>query len=76
MSNENEWKEISKIPPPRRVMIELWDDYGEQVISAEVYHYDGTYARISMRHWYIEESLMSFTHWRERSRSPSGEVPE
>lgn len=73
---ENDWQEISKVYPPHREPLEWWDDYGEQVVSGELCQYDGKYVRVSMRHWYVQESLSEFTHWRRRSRSPSGEIPE
>lgn len=76
MSDENEWKDLKVELPPARTTVEFWDDYGEQVLTGEYYHYDGKHVAIKMRHWWHEEPLYDFTHWRKRSRGPSGEIPD
>ena len=72
--NPHPWVSFLDQRPPTLEQIEVWDDYEEQVLSGEYVHYDGRWIRIKMRHWYIEESVLGFSHW--RLPEPEAERPK
>jgi len=72
METNNGWIEITRetMPKPGEEVLWLYE-YGEVPFPGEYFCYDGRYVRIKMRHWYIEESLMEFTHWRPLLELPN-----
>lgn len=72
--NKNPWVKIADTSPMHRVPLEWFHEYSENVFSGELFSYDGKYVRISMRHFYYEEALHEFSHWRLPSENPTEEL--